>query len=289
MIAPGRGKVIENIRDAVSRSDFNAKVETGDAVLGPEQVSSILHWYLRCRNRLSYKIPNFVSLLFANIITWYLNRDTEIVGLEKLSSVRDGAIVTCNHFNPFDNAVVRKMVAKIRKGGLYIVSEDANFVVPGFWGFMMKYANLIPISRDMEYMTMHFGKIIGEIVRRKRFILIYPEQEMWFNYRKPRSLKKGAYYYASMNGVPVVSCFIEIRDLPRMQAPDFHRNKCVIHVLDPIYPDPAKSDKVNAAVMCATDYRQKKDAYEKAYGKPLDYEFESWDIAGWSGITSVRE
>ena len=81
--------------------------------------------------------------------------------------------------------------------------------------------------------------------------MIYPEQEMWFNYRKPRYLKPGAYYYASKYNVPIISCFIEI------------------------------IDKENAAWMSERDYSQKKEAYEKAYNKKLDYKFEDDDIAGW--------
>ncbi len=33
--------------------------------------------------------------------------------------------------------------------------------------------------------------------------------------------------------------------------------------------------------MMKKDYKQKKEAYEKAYGKPLEYAFEPSDIAGW--------
>ena len=33
--------------------------------------------------------------------------------------------------------------------------------------------------------------------------------------------------------------------------------------------------------MMKKDYKQKKEAYKKAYGKPLEYAFEPSDIAGW--------
>jgi len=35
--------------------------------------------------------------------------------------------------------------------------------------------------------------------------------------------------------------------------------------------------------MMQTDYEQKKAAYEKAYGKAVDYTFDLSDIAGWIG------
>ena len=40
--------------------------------------------------------------------------------------------------------------------------------------------------------------------------------------------------------------------------------------------------------MCRLDYEQKKQAYERAYGKPLVYTFEDEDIAGWMGSSDRR-
>ena len=34
-------------------------------------------------------------------------------------------------------------------------------------------------------------------------------------------------------------------------------------------------------LLCKRDYELKKSAYEKIYGKKLDYKFENSDIAGW--------
>ena len=62
---------------------------------------------------------------------------------------------------------------------------------------------------------------------------------------------------------------------------EFYKVKYVLHVLPPIYPDPKLSPKENSLIMMEKDYNQKKEAYEKAYGKKLDYTFEADDIAGW--------
>ena len=43
-------------------------------------------------------------------------------------------------------------------------------------------------------------------------MLVYPEQSMWWNYRKPKPLKKGAYTFAAKNHVPVLPCFITMED-----------------------------------------------------------------------------
>ena len=61
-------------------------------------------------------------------------------------------------------------------------------------------------------MKHDFSDILEEKLNKKQFILIYPEQEMWFNYKKPRPPKPGAYYYAAKNNVQIISCFVEMID-----------------------------------------------------------------------------
>ncbi|WMJ87240.1 hypothetical protein [Anaerocolumna sp. MB42-C2] len=104
---------------------------------------------------------------------------------------------------------------------------------------------------------------------------------MWFNYRKPRPLKRGAYYYAAANQVPIISCFVEIHDIRQKDNEQFYKTEYIMHVLKPIYPDNSKDIRENSLRMMETDYRQKREAYESAYGKKLYYEFGKDDIAGW--------
>jgi 1-acyl-sn-glycerol-3-phosphate acyltransferase len=151
----------------------------------------------------------------------------------------------------------------------------------GWIGFLMNHADIIPITSDKEYMNTYFPTILKEKLDHKEFVLIYPEQEMWFNYRKPRPPKRGAYYYAAENLVPIISCFVEIHAIPRKENEEFYKTEYIMHVLKPIYPDSSKDVRENSLMMMETDYRQKVEAYESAYGKKLNYEFEKDDIAGW--------
>ena len=132
-------------------------------------------------------------------------------------------------------------------------------------------------------MQRDFYSTLKDLLSKDEYILIYPEQEMWFNYRKPRPLKRGAYYYAAKLGAPVVSCFVEMQNLEKEDSEGFYKVKYIVHIMPTIYPDPEKSVKENSIEMCLRDYNQKKDAYEKAYGKELVYTFEEDDIAGWMG------
>ncbi len=115
-----------------------------------------------------------------------------------------------------------------------------------------------------------------------RFILIYPEQEMWFNYRKPRPQKRGAFLFAAEYNVPVVPTFVEMQDLEREVAPGFRDVRTVLHILPPIYPDPSLSARENSFAMCKADYASKVACYEQCYHRPLTYDFTPWDIAGWA-------
>lgn len=281
IIGGDKEKVIENIKDAVENDELNSKVEVNDPKLTSEQKQRVIKNYLRRKKKIYYKLNNRIARGIIRMVTWMENRDTEIIGLENVKDIKTGAIITSNHFNPLDNTVVRKFAKKAGKKRIYVIGQESNLAMDGLVGFMMKYSDIIPISNQVSYMKNDFQKLIKETLAKKNFILIYPEQEMWFNYRKPRSLKPGAYYYASKYNVPVISCFIEIIDKEKNDNDEFKKVKYKIHILKPIYPDNDKSDKENAAWMSERDYRQKIEAYEKAYNKKLDYKFEDDDIAGW--------
>ena len=130
-------------------------------------------------------------------------------------------------------------------------------------------------------MTKFFEPQLKEMMKNKEFLLIYPEQEMWFNYRKPRPPKRGPFYYASKFGVPVINCFVEMKNTKKKLEGDFVDVKYRISVLDVMFPDPNKAVRENSIYMRDRDYELKTKAYEKAYGKKLTYDFEPSDIAGW--------
>ena len=281
IIGDNREKVIENICSAAGKGEFHIKVELNDPVLTAEQSNEIINTYLsNCRTS-QFRMKSFVARQMANALTHGLNKDTEIVGLEHIEGITGGAIITCNHFSPVDNTVVRHLTRKLGKKRINIVSQETNLAMPGMVGFLMNYADIIPINGNPRYLRNEFEPILAELLRNDEYVLIYPEQEMWFNYRKPRPLKRGAYVFAAKLNVPIISCFVEMRDTEENDTEDFRRVQYVIHVLPTLYPDPEKSVKENSLELCRMDYEQKKQAYEAAYGKELDYAFESTDIAGW--------
>lgn len=288
MITPNRDLVIENIKSNVLENNFNSKVEVNDPTLSENEKKQVLESFVNSKDTISYKLKNHLNRVLVNSATWYLNRSTKILGIEKISELKGGAIITSNHFNPVDNTIIRTLSKKLKKKRLYIVSQETNLAMQGIIGFFMKYADVIPISNDRKYMADVFSGLMEERIKNNDFVLIYPEQEMWFNYRKPRPLKRGAYYYAAKYNVPIISCFVEIRDLDEMATDEFHKVKYILHILDPIFPDSNKSVKENSEYMCEIDYRQKKEAYEKAYEEKLKYDFKNEDIAGWAPVSERR-
>ena len=284
LVTPGRKEAIDNIRKAVSEGRFNDKTEPFDPEWDPEALKTDILHYVRRRSSFPFKIKNFIARKIVDSwIRRYSDGVNEIVGMEKLKAVPGPAFVTSNHFNPFDNGFLRTMAKESGHGRLWAISQGTNFVMPGLNGFVLRNIDVIPLISEPSYMNGPFRELMAGVLKENRYILIYPEQEMWFNYRKPRPGKRGAYLFAAEYGVPVIPCFVELRELPQLLTPDFHDVKCILHILDPIFPNPSKSARQNSFEMCEADYQAKKAAYESIYGRPLSYDFSPDDIAGWRG------
>lgn len=281
IIGDNKDKVISNIKRAVEKGEYNVKVEVDDPNLNTEEQEELIKKYMDKQNKLSYKMANKMANVILSFVTNMQNKETKIVGIENIKNINTGAIITSNHFNPLDNTIIQKLVRILGKKRLYIVGQTSNLAMNGIIGFMMNHSNIIPISKQVSYMKKDFKNAIKTTLKKNEYILIYPEEEMWFNYRKPRTLKSGAYYYAAKNNVPIISCFVEMIDTDEKENSEFYKVKHVLHILPPIYPDSNKTAKENSIIMMKKDYEQKKEAYEFAYSKKLDYTFEAEDIAGW--------
>ena len=284
LVTPGRDQAIENIRLAASEGRFNDKTEPFDPQWSPEALKTDILDYVAKLDTPLFKLKNHLARAIVDYwIGRYSDGTNEITGLEKLEAVKGPAFITSNHFNPFDNGIHRTLARQTSHGRLSAISQGTNFVMPGLNGFVLRNIDVIPLIGEPSYMNGAFRALMQKTLDKNRFILIYPEQEMWFNYRKPRPQKRGAFLFAAQYHVPVIPTFVQMQELPRQQTPDFREVKLILHVLDPLLPDPAKSARENSFALCAADYAAKKACYEQCYGKPLTYEFEPWDIAGWTG------
>ncbi|MBQ7272626.1 MAG: 1-acyl-sn-glycerol-3-phosphate acyltransferase [Bacteroidales bacterium] len=281
LVTPGRELAIENIRRAALEGRFNDKTEPFDPEITPEALKADILGYVSRLNSPVQKLKTAVAR--AIVDSWvrkWSEPVNEITGIRNLFTVQGPAFLTSNHFNPFDNGVHRTLSRLTGRDRLVAISQGTNFVMPGLNGFILRNIDVIPLIQEPSYMNGAFRTLMRRNLDRNRFILIYPEQEMWFNYRKPRPGKRGAFLFAAEYGVPVVPTFVEMVDLPEIVAPGFHDVKLVLHVLPPIFPDPEKSSRENSFIMCRADYDAKVRCYEQCYGRPLTYEFSKEDIAG---------
>ena len=282
--------VIENIKKCLNENNLNSKVEISDPKIDKDAINEKINKFDIFKKNPINKIKNKIVRKTINNFIEQFNQETEIIGLENLENIDTGAIITSNHFSPKDSTPI---LYAIKKVGMYkkfnIVIDDNNLAMEGLFGFIMNYFNTIPVNKDKEYNEKKFMPAIEKLLKNKNFILIYPEEEMWFNYKKVRNLKPGAYHLAAKYNVPIVSCFVEMREKEGEYEDDgFNKLKFILHIMPPIYPDENKSLKENKIAMRDKDYELKKQAYEQAYGKEMTYDFSNEDIAGLEEKSSKK-
>lgn len=279
-----RAEVIRNIQSCTQEGHFHNKVELHDPVLTLQQERAITESFMENRNRIPFRLRSAVAMGMTQLATACWNRDTEIHGLSRIPQDIGGVIITSNHFSPTENTIIRHLANQMGHKKLSVICQTSNFAMDGMIGFLMNYANTVPISTDPRYLARDFLSVMKEkLIVRQEAVLLYPEQEMWFRYRKPRPPKNGAYFFAAKLNVPIVSCFVEMVELPEAETEEFNRLHYVLHVLGILYPDPERSCRENTEALSQQDMALKKECYERVYDKTLSYTFENADIAGWKG------
>ena len=135
----------------------------------------------------------------------------------------------------------------------------------------MRHCNTLPLSSNPSAMK-EFTKATDTLLKQGHFVLIYPEQSMWWNYRKPKPVKPGGFYLAAKNKLPVLPCFITMKDTKLIGEDGFPIQEYTIHVSPPIYPTEGLRTGVNAQNMADENFRIWKEIYEREYGIPLRYD-----------------
>ena len=281
IIGKNKDKVINNIKNNIKNNELNKKVEVDDPNLSDEQLDNLIKRFYDIRkNKLAFFIKSKIANKYIDKLNNDLNKNKKIFGIENIKNISTGAIITNNHFNPLDSLPIRKMVKSINRN-LYIVTDAANLALPGNLSFIINHLASIPLKRTPSYINKVFKPNLKKILDKNNFVLIYPEEEMWFNYKKPRPCKRGSYEFAAICNVPIVPCFTEMVVLDTDDNDEFKQVEYILHILKPIYPDPNKSSRTNSIEMSKLDYKQKIEAYEKIYNTKLNYKFSYKDIAGY--------
>lgn len=228
--------------------------------------------------KLSSKISTFFANIFAtNFFEKMLKNGQmiieKVVGIENFTRVDGGAIITCNHFNPCDNyAVWRAIKPYMGKHKLYKVIREGNFTnFPNPIGFFFKHCNTLPLSSNTETMKK-FMAAMSTLLKKGEKILIFPEQEMWWNYKKPRPCKNGAYRFAVTNDVPIIPMFITMRDSDNYDKDGFKVQKYTVNIMPAIYPRKDLDKKSNIEYLKSENYKKWVETYETFYKTKLTYE-----------------
>ena len=286
IIGGSKKEVIKNIETNINNNELNKKVEVGDPNLTEEEKTKYINKFYQNQKSPIYFIKNKIATKTVRKIAKEIYHNINIIGLEKLNYVdlTNGAIITSNHFNPLDSYNIRKIVEEKLHKKLYIVVQDTNLAMPGALGFLFNNIEVIPLSKSPNYIIKKFMPELKKILSKGNFVLIYPEEEMWFNYKLPRPCKRGAYQFAHELDVPVISCFVKMTDTNITDNNEFNIVKYDVFINKVIYPEKNESIKSDSRKMAEVDYETRKKAYEDAYNKELKYEFDIKDIAGWKDI-----
>ena len=269
-----RLKVLEKQVELESLGLFNQDCETDppSREILPNEVDYLKKKFL---SKIKTKYAYFIARRFLN--RSLRKQDLivkEIKNIENFDNVKTGAIITCNHFNAMDSFSIQMTYEKSihnRKKRFYRIIKEGNYTsFPGFFGFLMRNCYTLPLSSNKETLQ-NFLKSVDIILQSGDFVLIYPEQSMWWNYKKPKPLKKTAFKFAAKNNVPVIPCFVTLEDSNKLSPDGSYVQEYTVHVGEAIYPLENLSLKDNIEQMKNLNYNQWKETYEKVYNEKLVY------------------
>lgn len=272
--AQDRLEILEKIENLEKEGKFDIDAENDPPTipLPPENID-----YLKKKYYSKFKniVANKVGKKFLNDII----KENKLIirninGIENFKKVETGAMITCNHFNPFDSFSIEqvfRLSGKSKTKKMYKVIREGNYTnFPGFYGFLFRNCDTLPLSSNKRTM-IEFRKAVDTILQRGDFILIFPEQSMWWNYKKPKPLKSGAFKLATKNNVPIIPIFITMEDSDIMGEDGFPIQEYTINIGEPIYPNAELSERENTEIMKEKNFKVWKEIYEEFYKIPLEY------------------
>lgn len=276
---PERVAIVKKIAEFERLGKWSVDVEEDPPTipLKPDQVDYLNKKLIN--KFLTYVITRKAWKFIKNLVETKQMIIKDIVGMENYYALADkGCMITCNHFNPFDNFCIHYAIMPDlfkRHKSLWIVIREGNYTnFPGFYGLLFRHCHTLPLSQNFSTMKK-FREAINVLLNRGEKILIYPEQAMWWNYRKPRPMVNGAYRFAAECSTPILPMFITMNDSESIGNDGFPIQEYTLHILPAIYPDENKTIKENAEDMKNKNYEAWKKVYEDFYGIPLTYSTET--------------
>ncbi len=274
IVSEDRKEVLKRIGEYERKGWFDKDVENDPPApeLRPEDVD-----YLG--KKLSSKIKTAIANKMGRKFFEKMIKDGAVVidgmeGEENLAVLKKtGAVISCNHFGIPDNYILYHCIQKsLKKKRLYKVIREGNYTgFPGLFGFLFRNCNTLPLSSNRRTMV-NFMSAADTLLKRGEAVLIYPEQGMWWNYRKPRPFKIGAFKIAVRAGVPVLPAFVTMKDdETKLDEHNYPLQHYTLHIMPPVYADASLNEKQAAEKMRQDTFALYKAKYEEVYGVPLVY------------------
>ena len=260
----------EKIKAFEERGWFDIDIANDPETI-PIKVGEVDYLRKKLSSKIKTRFANFVAFnYFEKLIRKHKLIIKDVIGLENFESVKGGCVITCNHFHPFDNYAIYHVIYKsMRKEGkrdLWKVIREGNYKQwSGLYGLFFKNCNTLPLAKDHTVMK-EFLNATDTLLKSGEKILIYPEQALWPNYRKPRPLKPGAFSIAARSDAPIVPIFITMEESPYEGVEAWTMN-----ILKPIYPNKDLPLKDRKEDMLNRNYEAFKETYEDFYKTKLVY------------------
>ena len=218
-------------------------------------------------------LGNFIAVRYYN----HLFRTKQVVfagakGYENLAGFTGGAIVTCNHCHSFDHYGAYLGLKKHfgRRFRLWKIVKEGNFHSGGISGFLTRNCNTLPIS-DSPKTAAKCMRATETLLKQNKKIAVFPEQALWWYYRKPRPLKNGAFLLAAKFNAPIIPCFLTFSDAsgkdgkPRLGKDGQPVQEFTLNVLPLLRPDPNLSVKENTESLKNENARLWQQCFAAAY------------------------
>ncbi|MEG1500087.1 MAG: lysophospholipid acyltransferase family protein, partial [Clostridia bacterium] len=208
-----------------------------------------------------------LAFIFAPIVNFFAF-NVKIVGRKNLKKIKKcGAIAISNHVHSLDNLAIRQALFS-RK--IYLTGAGTN-AKKGLMGITLKAGGFLPLEGTFSAQKT-FAKVSTEILNKKKIILFYPERGMWVRYEKPRPFKKGAFYYAANNNVPILPIFITWKERVGIKKITRINKRMQVNILEPIFPKTDLDEKENLQYLKAISLQKFVDTYNEFYKKDMKIE-----------------
>ena len=251
-----RIEILEKIKEKEAAGDFNSHiVETNQNFkeVSPDYDYLRKHFWNQLGSCFAKPVFSTASFFIARYC------HLKIYGKENLKKV-DRAIVTTNHINNIDCALIRN-ATRGRKLTI-TVGEFNNY--KGVFGSLLRAAGTMPFS-DKPSCMRNISRAIKTRLEQKHLVVFYPEGSLWWCYRKPRPLQDGAFYFATKSNVAVLPMFFTFSDRKKRKDGTYKQN-FYLHIGEPIYPKEELNLRENVEYLRKANEQFNQDTYNKFYG-----------------------